>query len=195
MQARAAATVDTLFEAAARILESGDAARLTTNRIAERAGFSIGTLYGYFPNKRGLLRAMALREARRQQVHVLAALDEAGPDACAEDMVRIVVRAALRPFGRRHRLRTAMMKLMMDDHEVVAAADTAQEQVVEDLLRAIMTRSNGVMAEIGADTFFTLRAAVTGAISAAASQRPELIETQSFEDDIVRLVMAFALRR
>ncbi len=78
MQARAAATVDTLFEAAARILESGDAARLTNNRIAERAGFSIGTLYGYFPNKRGLLRAMALREARRQQVHVLAALDEAG---------------------------------------------------------------------------------------------------------------------
>lgn len=36
----------------------------TTNRIAERAGVSIGSLYQYFPNKHSLLEALAERHVR-----------------------------------------------------------------------------------------------------------------------------------
>ncbi len=194
-QARANATVDTLFEAAARILESDDAARLTTNHIAERAGFSIGTLYGYFPNKRALLRAMALREAQRQQLRVLQMLDGAGPDRSAEELVRIVVRAALRPFEGRNRLRTAMMKLLLKDSDVIAAASDAQNQVMTVLLREVAMRSNGVFAVPGADTRFMLYAAVSGAIKAAATERIDIFETKAFEDDVVRLIMSSLERR
>ena len=61
-QERARQTVDTLLEAAARVLLDRGYASATTNRIAARAGVSIGTLYEYFANKEELFRALIGRE-------------------------------------------------------------------------------------------------------------------------------------
>jgi AcrR family transcriptional regulator len=58
VQARAAVTVGAISEAAIQVLLSHGADRLTTTRVAERAGVSVGTLYQYFPNKRSLLFAV-----------------------------------------------------------------------------------------------------------------------------------------
>jgi len=57
-QARSRATVDALVEATARILirEGFDGA--STNRIAEVAGVSVGSLYQYFPGKEALVAAV-----------------------------------------------------------------------------------------------------------------------------------------
>src|SRR6266516_4649370 len=63
-QTRARITVETIFEATARIIERDGAGAVNTNAIAERAGISVGTLYEYFPNKEAVLIAMARRRAR-----------------------------------------------------------------------------------------------------------------------------------
>ncbi len=57
-QARSGATVEAILEAAAQIFERHGYAAGTTNRIAERAGVSIGPLYQYFPNKDAILLAL-----------------------------------------------------------------------------------------------------------------------------------------
>ena len=57
-QARSGATVEAILEAAAQIFERHGYAAGTTNRIAERAGVSIGSLYQYFPNKDAILVAL-----------------------------------------------------------------------------------------------------------------------------------------
>lgn len=57
-QARAAATVDAVFEATIQVLVTDGPHRLTTTRVAERAGVSVGTLYQYFPHKRSLFYAL-----------------------------------------------------------------------------------------------------------------------------------------
>jgi len=60
VQKRSAVTVEAILEAAIQVLVAVGKERLTTTRVAERAGVSVGTLYQYFPNKRALLQA-ALR--------------------------------------------------------------------------------------------------------------------------------------
>ena len=58
VQARSAITVDAISEATIQVLLSQGAERLTTTRVAERAGVSVGTLYQYYPNKQSLLFAV-----------------------------------------------------------------------------------------------------------------------------------------
>ncbi|MFJ6988091.1 MULTISPECIES: TetR/AcrR family transcriptional regulator [unclassified Streptomyces] len=57
-QQRSRETVAAILEGAAQIFEREGYERTTTNRVAERAGVSIGTLYQYFPNKDALLWAL-----------------------------------------------------------------------------------------------------------------------------------------
>lgn len=57
-QARSAATVDAIFEATIQVLLADGLPRLTTTRVAGRAGVSVGTMYQYFPHKEALLYAV-----------------------------------------------------------------------------------------------------------------------------------------
>ena len=57
-QARAAVTLDAIFEATIQVLIADGPRRLTTTRVAERAGVSVGTMYQYFPHKQALFYAL-----------------------------------------------------------------------------------------------------------------------------------------
>lgn len=57
VQARSAASVDAILKATVQVLLKVGKEKLTTTRVAARAGVSVGTLYQYFPNKSALLRA------------------------------------------------------------------------------------------------------------------------------------------
>jgi len=61
VQARSVASVDAILEATIQVLLSVGKERLTTTRVALRAGVSVGTLYQYFPNKSALLQAALIR--------------------------------------------------------------------------------------------------------------------------------------
>lgn len=71
-QARSQATYDSIIEAAEQMLERDGADGLNTNRIAERAGVSIGTLYQYFPDKAAILLATAQRSLARPDAGFIA---------------------------------------------------------------------------------------------------------------------------
>jgi len=57
-QARSQATVDALLTATARVLVRDGYDRASTNRVAEAAGVSVGSLYQYFPTKEALVAAL-----------------------------------------------------------------------------------------------------------------------------------------
>ncbi|UKK94695.1 TetR/AcrR family transcriptional regulator [Brucella pseudogrignonensis] len=61
IQSRSRVTVDAIFEATIQVLLSEGLARLTTTRVSERAGVSVGTMYQYFPNKEALIIALNQR--------------------------------------------------------------------------------------------------------------------------------------
>ena len=81
-QPRAIATVDALVEATARILVDDGLHGISTNRIAEVAGVSVGSLYQYFPSKEALVMAVVERHAAR----VVGLLSEAFAVALQEPL-------------------------------------------------------------------------------------------------------------
>jgi AcrR family transcriptional regulator len=66
-QARATATLDAIFQATIQVLVTDGPHRLTTTRVAERAGVSVGTMYQYFPHKHALFYAL-----NERYLHALA---------------------------------------------------------------------------------------------------------------------------
>src|SRR5947207_2293291 len=92
VQTRAAVTVEAISEATIQVLLSQGADRLTTTRVAERAGVSVGTLYQYYPNKQSLLFAVLADHLDRVASAVEAACDRARHKPLS-DMVRAVVEA------------------------------------------------------------------------------------------------------
>src|SRR5882724_10050400 len=61
VQARSTASVDAILEATIQVLLQAGKERLTTTKVARRAGVSVGTLYQYFPNKTAMLKAALKR--------------------------------------------------------------------------------------------------------------------------------------
>jgi AcrR family transcriptional regulator len=76
-QSRSVMTVQAIYDATIQVLLKAGHERLTTVRVAERAGVSVGTLYQYFPNKQSLLFAVLEQHMDR----VTSAVEE----VCAEN--------------------------------------------------------------------------------------------------------------
>jgi AcrR family transcriptional regulator len=93
-QKRSRATVEALIEATARILVREGFDKASTNRIAEVAGVSVGSLYQYFPGKEALVAAVIARHKRETIDVVRRALAEAAA-LPMERAVRRLVAAAI----------------------------------------------------------------------------------------------------
>jgi AcrR family transcriptional regulator len=94
-QDRSRATVDALVEATARILVKDGFDKASTNRIAEVAGVSIGSLYQYFPGKEALVAAVI--ERHQQEIMQTVRSDLAGVlDEPVEKAIRKLVATAVK---------------------------------------------------------------------------------------------------
>ena len=66
-QERSKATVDALVQATADILVRDGYAKLTTNRIADRAGVNVASLYQFFPGKESLVAEVQRRHVKAER--------------------------------------------------------------------------------------------------------------------------------
>jgi AcrR family transcriptional regulator len=106
-QERSRATVDALVEATARILVKEGFDKTTTNRIAEVAGVSVGSLYQYFPCKESLVAAVI----ERHQQQLLQTVRGELADIMAmpvEDAMRTLVAVAVKAHRIDPRLHRAL---------------------------------------------------------------------------------------
>jgi AcrR family transcriptional regulator len=89
-QDRSRATVDALIEATARILVREGFDKASTNRIAEEAGVSVGSLYQYYPSKEALVAAVIDRHHQEIMQVVREALAEVASQPVEKAVRRIV---------------------------------------------------------------------------------------------------------
>jgi AcrR family transcriptional regulator len=86
--------VDAICEATIQVLLSVGKERLTTTKVAARAGVSVGTLYQYFPNKSSLLQAV-LRKHMEDVTRAIEIVCAEQRGVALEQMADVLVKAFL----------------------------------------------------------------------------------------------------
>lgn len=188
-QARADKTIETILVATAHILRAEGAARLTTNRIAQHSGVSVGSLYQYFPNKEAILLALAERERHALVTRVSTELQRGLPKDL-EATARIVVRILIDTLVARQKGRTTLLLHLLrhpDLGKVSLGAD-ALAQLLVDLSTVSPSPKQLALDQTAA---FVLTRAVQGVLRAAVLEEQSCLTTPAFEDGLVHLIVAF----
>jgi AcrR family transcriptional regulator len=136
IQARSTVTVEAISEATIQVLLSHGAERLTTTRVAERAGVSVGTLYQYYPNKQSLLFAVLEHHLNSVAARVEAAREGACHKPLAE-MIRDMVEAFVDAKMERADISVALYRVSGDvgGPELIKRVGQRLRKVVEKMLQ------------------------------------------------------------
>jgi AcrR family transcriptional regulator len=188
VQQRSLATVDAVLEATLQVLKRDGFLALTTTRVAERAGVSVGTLYQYFPDKASLVMALKVRYFERLvgSVRDAAAQVEGRP---LEIAVPALIAGLLR-FKREH------VDLAMALREPMVALGgeglvrEASRQLIDATARILTGARPGL--EDVALRAQTLNAAIEGVLSAVMFQTPRLLGSPQLDAELNRLALAYA---
>ena len=182
-QARSRATVEAIIEAGARVLSDLGWAGFTTNKVAETAGASIGSLYQYFPDKLSLVEAI-----RRQHFdQVLAVISDAAAD---EKPLRQFARELTRGMIAAHSIHPTLHQVLLDeapgDRGSRAAHAAFQSRYLEHYAAAVAqyrrrTKDTETVARV-------LSSAVEGVIHNAA--RRGMLEAPELQKQLVELICA-----
>jgi len=186
-QMRSEETIEVIFEAAARILQTKGLDKFNTNAIAGLAGISIGTLYQYFPNKNAILVALARRELGKVSGVIIKNIT-AEYASNENELARVVVRSLLKAFGGRQRARKVLI-------EALVANGLSQElsRPIDDVMQAIFAQKTQLqtqhfktMTPVG---LYVMTRAVIGTIRSVVMEQSDYLGTEEFEEELVRLFL------
>jgi AcrR family transcriptional regulator len=139
VQERSLATVSAILEAAAQVFERRGYAAGTTNRIAERAGVSIGTLYQYFPNKDAILVALVHRHLAESTAVLQPHLDRLNRGAGFDDVLPDIVQAMVAM----HALAPGLHRVLFEETQLPPALrgelDGLEDRLVDLAAQALAT--------------------------------------------------------
>ena len=186
-QSRAAETAAAILEGAAQILEAGGLAGFTTNAVAERAGVSIGTLYQYFADKNAILLALARQQVGLGLADIARALS-GEIDPTPEGRVRAMVRAAIHAFRGRQRARKAVMEAVLSQGH---HAELMLPVVAFIAQHRVGAAPQAVFATMTPIQMFVMSRAVIGVLRAAVLEEQPFFKSRPYEDELVRLVLAY----
>lgn len=167
VQARSAARLTALLDAAARVVDEIGYERLTTAMVAERAGASIGTVYRYFPDRIAVLQSLAARNAERTAQPVLAAL----ADEHYDDW-RSALAAAMEVFVRAFRDEPGFAAIRLGDVlDLRPATGAPASKVFADRAFGVLTERFGLDAGDDARTTFESIIVLSDALASRAFAR------------------------
>ena len=137
VQARSETTVLAIHEASIQVLLSIGYRKLTTTRVAERAGVSVGTLYQYFPNRQALIRAVLERYLMEMSASIqedCQTLRGRSLDEIATGMVDAMIAAKWRRLDVSRAMHEPLVEV--GGVELVRASAARGASLVADLLRS-----------------------------------------------------------
>jgi len=191
-QERSRSTVDALVGATTRILVKEGYDQASTNRIAEVAGVSIGSLYQYFPSKEALVAAVIDRHTQELSQVTRSALVRmaARPiEVAAREFVSVAIDA--------HRVDPKLHAVLTEQIPRVGRLENVEANIREGyaLVRGYLEAHRDEIDVADPDLAAFVCVTVVEALThAAVLRRPDLLageKAQNFVDDVTHLLARY----
>ena len=191
-QERSRSTVDALVGATTRILVKEGYDQASTNRIAEVAGVSIGSLYQYFPSKEALVAAVIDRHTQElSQVtrNAMVRMAARPIEVAAREFVSVAIDA--------HRVDPRLHAVLTEQIPRVGRLENVEASIREGyaLVRGYLEAHRDEIEVADPDLAAFVCVTVVEALThAAVLRRPDLLageKAQKFVDDVTRLLVRY----
>jgi AcrR family transcriptional regulator len=196
-QDRSRITVEAILAATTHILTEEGYDKANTNRIAERAGISIGSLYQYFPNKESLMAALM-----EQHSNEIAALVESKLQNLFDTPLETVVPELVKAVIAAHAINPRLHQVLNEEiprSERLQQMQKADERIA-DLLRAYLGRwrddpRESLRQRIDPQnlemTVFILSRTVESLCHSAVIEHPSFVSSSQFEQQVSNLLLLY----
>lgn len=188
-QDRSKVTVDAILTATTHILIEEGYDKASTNRIAERAGISIGSLYQYFPNKESLIAALRDRHVSRMMATIeskLKDLDNAPIEVVLPELVKANIAA--------HAIEPALHKVLHE--QVPRLNETQSENSMTKLLQNYLAKQCDRLTPQNLEYIvFIVERTVEALTHAAVIERPELLHNRQLEQEINQMLLCYLTQK
>lgn len=191
-QGRSRATVEALLDATTRVLVREGYDRTSTNRVAQVAGVSVGSLYQYFPSKEALVAAVIERHNNEMMQIVRQALSKVALspiEIAARELVSVMINA--------HRVDPKLHRILAEQTPRVGRLQNIErvEQEAMALVRAYLDAHSGEVRvrDLDVAAFFcvTIVEALTHAVIV---RRPEAVSNDQVDkliNEITYLLVSY----
>lgn len=184
-QDRSKVTVEAILIATAHILTQFGYEKANTNRIAELAGVSIGSLYQYFPNKEALVTALA-----QQHVNTMMEIIESKLKDSSEAPIEVILHELVKACIAAHAIDPILHKVLSE--QVPRINNTNIEERVTALLRTYLEKKCDQIQPQNLDlAVFILVRTVEALTHAAVIERPELLSNGQLEQEITNFLSSY----
>jgi len=190
-QDRSRLTVEAILEATTHILTQEGYDKANTNRIAERAGISIGSLYQYFPNKESLMAALI-----EQHSNEIAELVESKLKDLSDAPLEIAIPALVKAVIAAHAINPCLHQVLSEEiprSERSQQVQKADERITE-LLRVYLAQWNGRIRPQNLEmTVFILSRTIESLCHSAVIEQPGFVSNAQFEQEVANLILLYLI--
>jgi AcrR family transcriptional regulator len=191
-QERAQETVEAILKATAHVLIAEGYDHASTNKIALKAGVSIGSLYQYFPSKEALVAALIDRHLCEVYDVLVEQLPQVA-DAPMETAVRTIIASVLRV----HRHNPKLHRVLIEQVPKVGKmkfAEELEERVTTLVLPYLEYRKRELAPKNLELAAFVLTRAVQATTHALAFDVRGRFDEAEMIDELSRLVLRYLVR-
>lgn len=188
-QDRSRIMVQAILEATTHILTEEGYDKANTNRIAERAGVSVGSLYQYFPNKESLMAALM-----EQHSNEIAELVESKLSHFFNSPLEIAIPELVKAVVAAHAINPRLHQVLNEEiprSERLPQMQKADERITE-LLQTYLTRWSDYIHPRNLEmAVFILSRTVESLCHSAVIEHPNFMNDNQFEQEVCNLLLSY----
>ena len=187
-QTRSTATVEAIRTATIQVLLADGVTRLTTTRVAERAGVSVGTMYQYFPHKEALLFALV-----REKLETVAVAMEQAAEALAGETLAAIADGLARAWLAAKTddiIGSRAVYGIAAEFDIIDLTRTESKRLIRAVEGLLATASDAEVERPGA-VAFTLLALMGGAVRTVLERGADDAELDILRAELPRVCRAY----